>query len=68
MSEKKQPKINKAKMTKLQVIGLWVLIIGSSLFWGGVYTGTQLTVNGQAHEASLKAQAVEEYKASLKNQ
>lgn len=68
MSEKKQPKINKAKFTKLQVIGLWVLIIGSGLFWGGVTVGTQATLDSLAEKEQLKTQAVEEYKASLSNQ
>lgn len=59
-------KINRAKMTKLQVIGLWVLIAGSTLFWGGVYVGTQATLASQNEQATIKSQAVEEYKQSLK--
>lgn len=59
-------KINTAKMTKLQVIGLWVLVAGSILFWGGVYIGTQATLASQSEQATIKSQAVEEYKASLK--
>lgn len=65
--ETKKPKINKAKWTKLQLVGFWVLITGSLLFWGGVYVGTQSTLNAQAHEQSIKTQAIEAYKAELKN-
>lgn len=60
----KNTKTTKAKFTTLQVAGLWVLIIGSGLFWGGVAVGTQATLNSQAQEAQVKAQAVEEYKAT----
>lgn len=63
-----QKKNKKLNMTKLQVIGLWSLLVGMGLFWGGVAVGTQLTLNAQAQEANVKAQAIEEYKASLNNQ
>lgn len=66
MAEKKNNKVNKGKLTQLQVIGLWVLIIGSGLFWGGVAVGTQATLNSIANEEAVKAQAVEAYKATLK--
>lgn len=68
MAEKKNNKINKGKFTKLQVIGLWVLIIGSGLFWGGVAVGTQATLNSQAQTAKVQQEAVEAYKAELKTQ
>lgn len=68
MAEKKNVKINKAKFTQLQVAGLWVLIIGSALFWGGVWVGTQATLNSQAREQEVKTQAIEAYKAELKTQ
>lgn len=71
MSEKetkKTKKVTKGKFTKAQAIGLWVLLAAMGLFWGGVYVGTQATLSSQAHEAHLKASAVEEYKASLKTE
>lgn len=61
-------KSNKGKFTKAQVIGLWVLIIGSGLFWGGVAVGTQATLNSQAQEAQVKAQAIQEYQESLRSE
>lgn len=68
MSEKEtKKKINKRKMTIAQVIGLWVLVIGSGLFWGGVAVGTNVTLNSIAEKEQIKTQAIEEYKASLKN-
>lgn len=66
MSEKKQTKNKKVNIAKLQIIALWVLIAGSLLFWGGVAVGTQATLNSQAREQALKAQAVEEYKLTSK--
>lgn len=63
----KAKKSTKGKFTQLQVIGLWVLIIGSSLFWGGVWVGTQATLNSISEREQVKAQAIEEYKSSLKN-
>lgn len=70
MSEKetkKTKKVTKGKFTKLQVIGLWVLVIGSGLFWGGVAVGTNVTLNSITEKEQIKTQAIEEYKASLKN-
>lgn len=64
MAEKKNNKINKGKFTQLQVIVLWVLIIGSGLFWGGVAVGTEATLNSQAKEQEIKTQAIEAYKAT----
>lgn len=66
MSEKKQNKTKKVNYTKLQVIGLWVLVGGLILFWGGVYVGSQATLASQANEAQIKSQAIEDYKAELK--
>lgn len=63
----KNTKTTKAKFTSLQVAGLWVLIIGSGLFWGGVWVGTQATLNSINEREQVKAQAIEEYKASLKS-
>jgi hypothetical protein len=57
-------KINKNKWTKAQAIGFWVLLAGLSLFWGGVAVGSYATQNSINERESLKAQAVEEYKAS----
>lgn len=65
MSEK-QTKNKKVNIVKMQVIALWVLVAGSLLFWGGVAVGTQATLNSQAREEALKAQAIEEYKSTLK--
>ena len=60
---------NKTKSTgkwdKSQRLGFWVLIIGLALFWGGYAFGTQATLNGIAEREQVKAQAIEDYKASL---
>lgn len=66
--EKKQNKTKNEKWSKLQTTGFWVLIAGLTLFWSGVYFGTQATLASQAHEANLKSQAVQEYKASLESE
>ncbi len=66
MSEelKKTKKTKKqVKWAKLQLIGLYGVIIISATFWFGTYVGTQATLNSQANEAQIKTQAVESYKA-----
>lgn len=68
MTEKKQNKTKNEKWSKLQTTGFWVLIAGLTLFWSGVYFGTQATLASQAHEATVKAQAVEDYKQTLKDE
>ena len=60
---KSKKKIN---WTKAQVIGFWSVVIILVTFWGGTIVGTQATLNSQANEAQVKTQAVEEYKATLK--
>lgn len=64
MSEKKQTK--KVNVVKVQLFGLYGLIVAVALFWGGVWVGTQSAIQSQANEESIKASAVEEYKATLK--
>ena len=53
------------KWDKSQRLGFWVLIIGLTLFWGGYALGTQATLSSIAEREQVKAQAIEEYKASL---
>lgn len=60
--EKKNKKIN---WTKAQLYGFWGLVIILATFWGGTVVGTQATLSSQAHEASVKAQAVQDYKAEV---
>lgn len=67
---KKQNKKNTGKWDKSQKVGFWVLIVGLSLFWGGVYVGTQSTLSSINEREQVKVQAVEAYKAEqaeLKN-
>lgn len=64
----KKSKSTKGKFTQLQVIGLWVIIIGSILFWGGVAVGSYATQNSINEREATKTQAVEAYKATLKDQ
>ena len=62
----KEVKSKKVNMAKLHIIGLWTLVIGATLFWGGVYVGSKAALNLQNKEAQVKTQAIEEYKATLK--
>lgn len=64
MSEKTHKK--KTNWTKAQLLGFWGLVVVLATFWFGTYVGTQATLSSQAHEAEVKAQAVEEYKSTLK--
>lgn len=65
MAKEKTTK-KKVNYTKAQAYGLWGLILSLALFWGGVAVGTQWTLNMQAQEEQVKAQAIEAYKATLK--
>ena len=56
------------KWDKSQKVGFWVLIVGLSLFWSGVYVGTQSTLSSINEREQVKAQAVEDYKATLKTE
>ena len=68
MADKEKTTKNKKKVNfaKIQLIGLWAIVILSATFWFGTFIGTQATLNSQANEAQVKAQAVEAYKAELK--
>jgi len=67
-TKEKAPVKNKSndksgKWTKVQLAGFWSLIVILGSFWAGTYIGTQATLNSQAHEAQVKSQAIQEYKA-----
>ena len=60
-----KPKKTKKKVSwaKAQLIGFWSIVALMSAFWFGTFVGTQATLNSQAHEAEIKAQAIEEYQS-----
>lgn len=64
--EKTTTKKNTAKWDALQKIGFWGLIIVSIAFWGGVYIGSSAAYNDINEVKAAQAQAVEEYKSTLK--
>lgn len=66
MSKETKATKKKANWSKFQLYGFWGLVVIVATFWLGTYTGTQMTLNSQAHEAKVKTEAIESYKASLK--
>lgn len=67
MSEEVKAPAKKKKTNKQVTIG-WVaiaIIAVQVIFGAGLYVGTQATLNSQAHEASVKAEAIDQYKAEL---
>lgn len=66
MSKETKATKKKVNWAKTQLYGFWGLVVIVATFWLGTYTGTQMTLNSQAHEAHVKTEAIESYKASLK--